>query len=381
MEYFKEFKKIVKVKGLRAKINKIESGLTKGYEWYSLPEYATDELSFPFVKLYIPTQEDRKELSRILDIDLKDKLSSLYWPHRPETIVKGTKFITTKPVVYKYPIYVISKGRWESRLTIRSLEGMNVPFNVVVEPQEYDKYASVVDHKKIIILPDEYLNKNQGSIPVRNFVWKHATDNGYKKHWVLDDNLDHFFRLNRNKKLRIDSGVGFKVIEDYCDRYENIGIAGMQYSCFVPQRYYDRPVMTENTRVYSCIFINHELLDKHLEERWRGRYNEDTDLSLRVLKKGLATCLFNNFLCGKITTMSMKGGNTDSIYTGTGLYDKIKSLVDQHPDCVKFTYEKFDRPHHQVDYKPFKNNKLIKKQGLVLNDVVNNYGMQLKSTI
>ena len=53
----------------------------------------------------------------------------------------------------KYHIYIISKGRHESRLTSKTLEYMKVPYKIVIEPQEYDLYASVIDPKKILILP------------------------------------------------------------------------------------------------------------------------------------------------------------------------------------------------------------------------------------
>ena len=52
----------------------------------------------------------------------------------------------------KYPVYVISKGRWESRLTSKALERMKVPYHIVVEPQEFDNYASVIDKQKILTL-------------------------------------------------------------------------------------------------------------------------------------------------------------------------------------------------------------------------------------
>ena len=41
----------------------------------------------------------------------------------------------------KYPIYIISKGRAESRLTSKALERLKVPYRIVIEPQEYDEYA------------------------------------------------------------------------------------------------------------------------------------------------------------------------------------------------------------------------------------------------
>jgi len=92
------------------------------------------------------------------------------------------------------------------------------------------------------------------------------------------------------------------------------------------------------------------------------------------LKDGWCTILFNAFLAGKVTTMRMKGGNTDELYKDDGRKKMAESLVEQHPDIVKVVW-RFNRWHHLVDYKPFKNNKLIKKSNLVIPEVVNNYGM------
>jgi hypothetical protein len=40
---------------------------------------------------------------------------------------------------------------------------------------------------------------------------------------------------------------------------------------------------------------------------------------------------------------------------------------------------RFNRWHHFVDYKPFKKNQPIKKQGLVFENKIDNYGMVLRS--
>src|SRR5271157_1109261 len=98
-----------------------------------------------------------------------------------------------------HPVYVISKGRAESRLTSRALEKIGVQYHIVVEPQERDAYAAVIDASKILVLP--LSNLGQGSIPARNWVWDHAVSIGAKRHWILDDNISRFFRLNRNLKV------------------------------------------------------------------------------------------------------------------------------------------------------------------------------------
>ena len=40
-----------------------------------------------------------------------------------------------------YPVYVISKGRYDACLTANFLLKDQVDFRIVVEPQEFDKYA------------------------------------------------------------------------------------------------------------------------------------------------------------------------------------------------------------------------------------------------
>lgn len=269
----------------------------------------------------------------------------------------------------KYPVYIISKGRWDSRLTSKALEKMNIPYHIVVEPQEYDNYASVINPNKIYVLP--FSDLGQGSIPARNWVWEHSINNGDERHWILDDNISAFRRFNNNKKYLVTSGTIFKCAEDFVDRYDNIALSGFQYTYFMTLCR-DRKPFIFNTRIYSCILIKNDI-----PYRWRGKYNEDTDLAIRVLKDGWCTILFNAFLQDKQSTMTMKGGNTDTIYnTGDERLEFAKSLERQHPDCVKVIWN-YGRWHHLVNFSPFKKNKLIKKEGLIIPSRINNYGMKL----
>lgn len=270
----------------------------------------------------------------------------------------------------KYPVYIISKGRWDTRLTSKALERMNVPYHIVIEPQEYDNYASVIDINKIIVLP--FSNLGQGSIPARNWVWEHAISLGTERHWILDDNIAAFNRLNRNLQVQVTSGTIFKAAEDFVDRYENVALAGFQYDHFAKSKTI-LPAFSLNTRIYSCILIKNDL-----SYRWRGKYNEDTDLSLRALKDGWCTILFYAFIQEKATTMTMNGGNTDELYAKNGRLKMAESLAEQHPDICTVSY-KFNRPQHHVDYRAFKRNKLIKKTNLNTPTGINNYGMILKT--
>lgn len=281
----------------------------------------------------------------------------------------------------RYPIYIVSKGRWKNRLTSKALNVMGVPYKIVVEQDQLPMYQAEVGADRCLVLPQRYLDeydtcddlgdsKSKGPGAARNFVWDHATELGAKRHWVMDDNLDAFHRLNRNIKRESDTPAIFAAMEDFVDRYENVPVAGPNYYSFVKSSD-GVPAFVTNTRIYSCLLIQNDA-----PYRWRGRYNEDTDLSLRVLKDGLCTIQFNAFLQGKVTTQRMKGGNTDEFYALEGTKAKSQMLADLHPDVAKVVW-RFNRWHHHVDYKPFHKNRLIKRKDVVVSEKVNNYGMEL----
>ena len=282
----------------------------------------------------------------------------------------------------KYPLYIVSKKRADSRLTSKSLEKMGVPYSVVIEQSDYEDYSKVIDPKKLLILPEKYFDeydvfddlgrsKSTGPGPARNFAWDHSISKGYKWHWVMDDNIQGFFRLNHNLKVPVGCGSIFRAMEDFCDRYTNVAMAGPNYFMFAPRKTKQPPFIT-NTRIYSCNLIRNDV-----PYRWRGRYNEDTDISLRMLKDNWCTVQFNAFLQYKITTQVLRGGNSDAFYDKEGTLPKSKMLVDMHPDVSEVVW-KFNRWHHHVNYKPFKKTKLIRRSDVDFSEGVNDFGMKLK---
>lgn len=282
----------------------------------------------------------------------------------------------------RYPVYIVSKGRSEKQLTAKALKEINIPFYVIVEEHDYDKYAKHINRDSLLILPPKYLSeydtfddlgetKSKGPGAARNFAWEHSMNLGAARHWVLDDNIDGFFRLNENEKVRVKSNATFRAAEDFVDRYENIYIAGFNYFMFCKATD-EVPPFILNTRIYS-----HLLIKNDIPYRWRGRYNEDTDLSLRVLKDGHCTVQFNAFLSMKAPTQTIGGGNTEEFYSKEGTYPKSKMLEDMHPDVAKVTF-KFNRWHHHVDYSIFKRNLLKFKSSIAIPNGTDNYGMTLK---
>jgi hypothetical protein len=276
----------------------------------------------------------------------------------------------TDRILPRYPVYIPSKGHANNCLTAQRLLADKVPFHVVVEPPEVDTYAAQFGADCLIVLP--FHDLGLGSIPARNFIWEHAKATGIERHWILDDNIRHFYRRYRAQRTYCDAGIALRICEDFTDRYENIAISGLNYKMFAPDDKRLLPLVV-NCHVYSCILILNSL-----PYRWRGRYNEDTDLCLQVLAGGWCTVLLNTFLADKMTTMKMKGGNMTTLYQGDGRLKMARSLERMWPGVVE-TDRRFHRPQHVVkdSWKRF-DTPLRLKPGIDLSQLPpNEYGMSL----
>jgi hypothetical protein len=267
----------------------------------------------------------------------------------------------------RFPLFIPTKGRYKTPYTIKALQKINVPFKAVVEKQEYNDYLPIVGKDNIIVLP----HQNEGLTVTRNWIWDYA-QNELKTpfFWTMDDNIRDFFRLHKNIKYRVTSGSFLYILEDLIMRYKNLYILGMNYEMFVPRKYKRKPFIM-NTRIYSNMLIRTDI--PYRNELF---YNDDTDLCLRILKDGFCTLQTNVFLADKIATMTVKGGMTEYYKKTNSRLEFAKMLQQAHPDVVKVTH-KYGRWHHQVNYKPFKNNRLIRDMSVDKPTGINNYGMVL----
>lgn len=320
--------------------------------WTDMPAYdATDQTPADSMNVLFATHEDKRQFLLMLG-ENPARRASIWFPSvQRRRHVGEYKHVEQN----RYPIYIPSYGRWETPLTIRALERLGLSFSVVVQSHQADAYAEITD-APLLVLPGPIDPQVGGLVVARNFCWQHAQEHGHARHWMLDDNIDGFARFNNGIRYPVFDENPFTSCEDFCDRFENAPMAGLQYRFFAASK---RPPFYLNTRVYSCYLIDTEVASRY---RWRGPYNDDTDFALRLLKDGYCTILFYHYLCNKAATMTVAGGNTDDLYKiDDGRLKMAQALADWHPDVVRVD-ERWGRAQHVVNYEPFKGNRLIPKE-------------------
>lgn len=232
-------------------------------------------------------------------------------------------------------------------------EGLD--FKIVIEPQEFDLYKKTIPEKNL--LPTDFSDLGLGSYPARNFAWEDSIKNGHKWHYLFDDNIHGIYRFHKGKKRRDSWKNAIIWLDEFTDRYKNIGVSGFNYEMFATRSSTKKPFVL-NCHVYSGMRIKNDL-----PFRWRLKYNEDVDLCLNALNRGWCTVQFNAFLIDKVsTTAKLKGGNQDELYKGNAYEKKVlkaRSLEQIWPQYAE-TRMRFNRPHHFVDWKKHFKHGLIK---------------------
>ena len=342
--------------------------------WWNMPEFDFANIApMHSITINFMTAKDMQDFAQLTGMKLNEESNSKWFPPRKNP-KPGQYYFTGPKSGTRYPVCIPSKGRHDVQKTGKALDELGVAYTFFVEQHEFDLYAAALGAEKVVSMP--FSNLGQGSIPARNFIWDWAVAQGVERYWLMDDNIMAFGRLCETRKLRVRGGAFFRAMEDFVDRYENVSIAGPHNYGFANATSAKQPFRL-NSRVYSC-----SLIKTDLPYRWRGRYNEDTDLCLRMLKDGWCSVLFISLLMDKMPTAfskrgGLKGGNTDSVYnTNDYRLAFAESLQQQHPEHVKVKW-KYNRWHHEVDYSEFKRNKLKLKPSLTPVAFVNNYGMRL----
>jgi hypothetical protein len=383
LDDFKQFRETNNIEELEYKDESENSDYNhflEDVEWdENFPTLEILNTIYPVIDIHFESDEKHEEF--LSNITHKKSGQGCWIPYKPEETIGGKhlKYVGEN-LPTKYPLYIISYKRSDTRYTQKKIHEMGIPYKIVVESFEYDKYKEHIPEENILCFTRDECDKDKGSIPVRNFVWEHSIQQGHKRHWIVDDNIKGFYRWCKNIHVECNDSSCFRQVEDLTDRYSNVYMSGIQYKSMCPQISRRRKIITKNSKVFSCcLYDNFMDVKLGLDDRWRGKYNEDIDLILRILKKGGMTLQIQNFLINKPTSKTVKGGNAEEIYKMNG-WDlmKVNSLIEQHPDCVIDVPKFGKKHHHEVNYKKVSTcDTLELNVNHIQNEIKKDYGLEL----
>jgi hypothetical protein len=272
---------------------------------------------------------------------------------------KKNKYLFIGEKKNKYPIYVVSFGRYEQCFyTISNLEKMKLNYYICIQKKEEKEYNKMLKENNFVKCLGLVISVNttQGGYKQRQKCITDATNKGFSKCWILDDNINGWV-YNNNGSHKITNGLCFSLLEDFMDNIkEPVGILSHNYTFDIRINQL-MPPFNVNKKNYSSLLLNIDLLNKN-NIKWRLKYNEDVDLTLQCLSKKIYTVGTNFFSCNKLPTLSCKGGNTTSIYDqGKKFNNKFDLLFNTWKntsfknEITKTIKHKDNRTHHSVNYK------------------------------
>jgi hypothetical protein len=338
----------------------------KNYYNYNLPEYTYND---EYVKnhIYYEIKNWKPEYFQLFNTPQSKKKYIHYgnFDDFRRVLLSGKVIINVETKQPNYPIYIISYQRFEKLYTIKYLEEMNINYYICIKEKEKNNYLISLQKQNyknynFLIMDEKYEleqnnNGNHGSIPQRNKCWEHSVKNGFKSHWILDDNINGFYIYNKQKKYEYNHSSFFSLLEEFRDNIiEPIGLLSPNYTWDFPSIDHRIP-FNINRKNYSCILINTELLDKY-DIKWRKTFNEDVRLTLDCLLHEIRTIGFNQFLIDKKPTGSVKGGNTEIYkqHTIEGFKDKFNEIKNEYPEFIEsIKKHKDERLHHNIKTSKF----------------------------
>lgn len=252
----------------------------------------------------------------------------------------------------RYPIYIPSKGRWDSSSTARLFLSKGIPVNVVVTEAEEDNYRASLGSASVITLPFDGYGMEHLS-RVRNWIKELSTSKGEKRHWQFDDDLLGLHRRYKGIRIKCDPEIALKIAEDFTDRYDNIAISG--FSLFSNIRD-DNQLPPFNINVG---LVSNQLILNSIPCKFRPTYGEDLDICIQSLLEGYCTIRFNAFI-GQFQKGQggNKAGGLYDLYHSDATYNLASILEKSWPKIVKVKKVYGSLPKITVKWSLF-NNKLI----------------------
>jgi len=232
------------------------------------------------------------------------------------------------------PVYIISRHRSESTTTPNLLDGDSIPYKIVVEPHDHADYAKRFPSTNLLVIDQD----NQGVSYARNFVIRHAQNEGSLFAWELDDDITSFEYRRDGKRHKTTPRPLMAITESITTRHSNVAV-----SCISSAGYLfghdNGPPIVYNSMVYQC-----QLVRTDTNVWWRDGLPNDPDRSLQLLSQGWVTFVSKRFGQTSPSPMKKPGGLTDTEYADGGRLRRFENLLREWPNSYKIGYMKDGTP-------------------------------------
>lgn len=246
-----------------------------------------------------------------------------------------------------YPIYIVSKGRPTGK-TFKLLKEDNLKFTVVIEMQDYAEYKKHMPNAMYVILPEQ----DKGVAYARNFALDQANIMSYDWIWLLDDDINVFYKTINNKNVRRTPQEALFGAQKIIDKFPNCLEASLEYQQFA---WSAAKPYTLNTRCDVVVALR---ICKMSSIRCSEdlRFKVDRDLTLKILNRGYQTLRINAFSFAAPKNGSNKGGLYDEYHTDGVEEAASLAMVKKWPGVCKFNRKKDGRPDVKINWRLFSGN-------------------------
>ena len=210
------------------------------------------------------------------------------------------------------PIAIMSKGRADNLETLKTLKEplKNKDIFIFVEPDEAEYYKK---HEKDNVKVFAFKEKSSSYGAAVNKVFSGMKEAGYQHFWLLDDDIQYFYRRNKfNEEKQYwhlegiqgeDITDAFEEVEQKMldDDYSQISFSYRQTNAFTVENW----ELNKNCSV--AVLMNLKYADGHAP--WCKVWG-DIELSLRMISKGHPTCICYKYAFGYPGMGKEKGGLT-----------------------------------------------------------------------
>lgn len=246
-----------------------------------------------------------------------------------------------------FPIFVPSKGRPDSKL-LKKLWESGHEFKVFVEPQDLKLYVPLFEDKVVNIEKDD-----QGITYVRNFIHDYAISQGLAWYWMLDDDIENFYRIVNKRAVKADLSV-LAEAQTYFTGRPSVAQASLDYQQFAWSS--EKP-FKKNGYCDVCVCISAERT-KSIKYRDFGIpkfIKEDRDFTLQILANGYDTIRIEKYAFSCPKNGSNKGGLYETYQTNGKEEQSSKKMVETWgPEICKFHVKPDGRPDVRINWSFFK---------------------------